>query len=51
VTSHEQERPAALHESRLFDAPVGDELEALARVAALVAGVPTATLNLIDGDR
>jgi signal transduction histidine kinase len=32
-------------------APAGDELEAVVRVAATVAGVPTATLNLIDENR
>ncbi|MEV6350714.1 ATP-binding protein [Actinoplanes sp. NPDC051851] len=48
---HEQRRLAALHEYRLLDAPAGDELEAVVRVAAAVAGVPTATLNLIDENR
>jgi signal transduction histidine kinase len=51
VTTHERERVAALHEYRLLDSPAGDELEAVVRVAALVAGVPTATLNLIDENR
>ena len=51
MTSHEQRRLAALHEYRLLDAPAGDELEAVVRVAAAVAGVPTATLNLIDENR
>jgi signal transduction histidine kinase len=51
VTTHEQERIAALHEYRLLDLPAGDELEAVVRVAALVAGVPHATLNLIDENR
>jgi hypothetical protein len=44
VTTRERERPAALHEYRLLDSPAGDELEAVVRVA----GVPAATLNLID---
>ena len=51
VSAHERERLAALHEYRLLDAPADDELEAVVRVAAMVAGVPTATLNLIDENR
>ena len=51
VREHEQRRLAALHEYRLLDAPADDELEAVVRVAAVVAGVPTATLNLIDENR
>ncbi len=51
TTSLEQARLAALHEYRLLDAPAGDELEAVVRVAATVAGVPAATLNLIDENR
>jgi len=51
VTTRERERLAALHEYRLLDSPAGDELEAVVRVAATVAGVPTATLNLIDENR
>ncbi|AGZ43068.1 sensor histidine kinase [Actinoplanes friuliensis] len=47
----EQQRLAALHEYRMLDAPADDELEAVVRVAAMVAGVPTATLNLIDEHR
>jgi signal transduction histidine kinase len=47
----EQQRVAALHEYGLLDAPAGDELDAVVRVAAHVAGVPTATLNLIDEQR
>ncbi len=47
----ERERLAALHEYRLLDSPADDELEAVVRVAAAVAGVPTATLNLIDEHR
>ncbi len=35
VTALEQ-RLAALHEYRLLDAPAGDELQAVARVAAMV---------------
>jgi hypothetical protein len=48
MTAHEQRRLAALHEDLLLDAPAGDELEAVVRVAAMVAGVPDATLDLID---
>lgn len=44
MTAHERQRPAALHEHRLLDAPADDELEAVVRVAAMVAGGPTATL-------
>ncbi|WP_433385482.1 sensor histidine kinase [Actinoplanes sp. CA-142083] len=51
MTTDERARLAALHEYRLLDAPAGDELEAVVRVAASVAGVPTATLNLIDENR
>ncbi|MFC7529984.1 ATP-binding protein [Actinoplanes sp. GCM10030250] len=47
----ERLRLAALHEYRLLDSPAGDELEAVVRVAAAIAGVPTATLNLIDENR
>ena len=51
MTDREQQRLAALHEYRLLDAPADDELEAVVRVAAVVAGVPFATLNLIDENR
>ncbi|WP_369056563.1 diguanylate cyclase domain-containing protein [Kineococcus terrestris] len=34
-----------------LDRPAGDELDAVVRAAAVVAGVPTATLNLFDGTR
>ena len=51
MRTHEQERLAALHEYSLLDAPADDELEAVVRVAAMVAGVPFATLNLIDENR
>ncbi|MFI7601897.1 ATP-binding protein [Actinoplanes sp. NPDC049681] len=51
MSGDERERLAALHEYRLLDAPADDELEAVVRVAAMVAGVPTATLNLIDENR
>jgi PAS domain S-box-containing protein len=51
VSDRERLRLAALHEYRLLDSPAGDELEAVVRVAATVAGVPHATLNLIDENR
>ncbi|MEU4619290.1 ATP-binding protein [Actinoplanes sp. NPDC023801] len=51
VSERERQRLAALHEYRLLDSPAGDELEAVVRVAATVAGVPHATLNLIDENR
>ncbi|BEL08729.1 hypothetical protein Q0Z83_069200 [Actinoplanes sichuanensis] len=47
----EFQRLAALHEYQLLDAPADDELTAVVRVAAMVADVPTATLNLIDENR
>ncbi|GAA1624382.1 sensor histidine kinase [Actinoplanes couchii] len=51
VSERERLRLVALHEYRLLDAPAGDELEAVVRVAATVAGVPHSTLNLIDENR
>ncbi|MBG0567305.1 sensor histidine kinase [Actinoplanes aureus] len=47
----EQRRLAELHEYQLLDTPPQEELETVVRVAAAVAGVPTATLNLIDAQR
>lgn len=47
----EEQRLAALHLLGLLDAPADDELQSVVRVAAAVAGVPFATLNLIDADR
>jgi signal transduction histidine kinase len=44
----ERERVAVLREYHLLDAPPAAELEAVVRVAAEVAGVPHATLNLLD---
>ncbi|GIF12808.1 hypothetical protein [Actinoplanes teichomyceticus] len=46
----ERERLAALHGYRLFDTPPGEELRAVLRVAATVAGASSAALNLI-GER
>ncbi|GLW32564.1 sensor histidine kinase [Actinoplanes regularis] len=51
VDEREQRRLAKLHEYSLLDAPAGEELEAVVRVAATVTDVPTATLNLIDENR
>jgi hypothetical protein len=51
VTGNEDERLAALHEYGLVDSPADDELSAVVRVAAMVAEVPTASLNLIDENR
>ncbi|MFC4069405.1 GAF domain-containing sensor histidine kinase [Actinoplanes subglobosus] len=51
VSERERLRLAALHEYRLLDSPAGDELEAVVRVAATVARVPNASLNLIDENR
>ncbi|WIM98655.1 PAS domain-containing protein [Actinoplanes oblitus] len=47
----ESERLAALHEYRLRDMPPDAELQAVLRIAAQVAGVPSASLNLIDEHR
>ncbi|WP_307834836.1 GAF domain-containing sensor histidine kinase [Paractinoplanes lichenicola] len=47
----EERRLAVLHEYCVLDAPADEELTTVVRVAALVAGVPTATLNLIDESR
>ncbi|GAA0794217.1 GAF domain-containing sensor histidine kinase [Spirilliplanes yamanashiensis] len=44
-------RLAALNSYGLLDAPAGPELEAVLRVAAHVARVPTAVVNLIDDRR
>lgn len=51
VDMGDAQRVAELHEYGLLDAPVDDELEAVVRMAAAVAGVATATLNLIDAHR
>ncbi|MFC5382649.1 diguanylate cyclase domain-containing protein [Aquipuribacter nitratireducens] len=50
---HERERARleALHGYGVLDTPPAPELEALVRVAAHLAGVPTATLNLLDTSR
>lgn len=47
----EARRLAVLHEYQLLDSPPDYELSAVVRVAATVAEVPTATLNLIDETR
>ncbi|WP_106211458.1 bifunctional diguanylate cyclase/phosphodiesterase [Kineococcus rhizosphaerae] len=47
----EAERVAALHSYGVLDAPADGELDDVVRAAALVAGVPHATLNLVDEHR
>src|SRR5690606_6839802 len=47
TTLDDPARIAELHEYGLLDAPADRELEAVLRAAAAVAGVPTATINLI----
>ncbi|MEU8240222.1 ATP-binding protein [Actinoplanes missouriensis] len=47
----EEARLAALHEYALLDSPADAELTAVVRIAATIADVPTATLNLIDESR
>ncbi|WP_432564125.1 sensor histidine kinase [Kineococcus sp. SYSU DK003] len=47
----ETARLAALHGYALLDAPADPELDAIVRIAAAIAGVPTATVNLIDAHR
>jgi signal transduction histidine kinase len=49
--TREAARVRALHDHWVLDRPADPELEAVVRVAAALAGVPTATLNLIDSDR
>ncbi len=49
--AREQARLEALHEYGLLDQPADEELAAVVRLAAAIAGVPTATLNLIDATR
>ncbi|PRY18197.1 sensor histidine kinase [Kineococcus rhizosphaerae] len=44
-------RLAALHGYDLLDTPADPELDAVVRIAAALAGVPTATVNLIDSQR
>ncbi|BEL08061.1 hypothetical protein Q0Z83_062520 [Actinoplanes sichuanensis] len=50
-SERERRRVAVLREYHLLDTPPAAELEAVVRVAATVAGVPTATLNLLDDRR
>ena len=50
-TERDRRRVAELREYHLLDTPPAAELEAVVRVAAAVAGVPAATLNLIDDAR
>ncbi|MEU4691528.1 ATP-binding protein [Actinoplanes sp. NPDC023714] len=51
MLDREQARLAALHEYGLLDNPADEELTAVVRIAATIADVPTATLNLIDETR
>jgi diguanylate cyclase (GGDEF)-like protein len=44
-------RVAALHAYGILDQEVAPDLDAAARLAAYVCGVPTAAINLIDRDR
>jgi diguanylate cyclase (GGDEF)-like protein len=44
-------RVAALHAYGVLDQPPAPDLDAAARLAAYVCGVPTAAINLIDADR
>jgi signal transduction histidine kinase/CheY-like chemotaxis protein len=44
----EEQRLAALRRYDLPDLPAEPELEAIMRIAATVAGVPTSTINLLD---
>ncbi len=50
-TDRDRRRVRELREYHLLDTPPAAELEAVVRVAASVAGVPTATLNLLDDTR
>ena len=49
--AREASRVAALHEYGVLDQPADDELSDVVRAAAVLAGVPNATLNLIDERR
>jgi signal transduction histidine kinase len=52
ATHHDERlRLAALHGYDLLDAPADPELDAIVRIAAALAGVPTATINVIDAHR
>ena len=51
ISEPEQQRVAALRTYGLLDAAAGRELDAVVELAAHVAGVPNATLNLIDENR
>ncbi|GAA4951583.1 sensor histidine kinase [Actinoplanes utahensis] len=50
-TERERQRVAELREYHLLDTPPAAEVEAVVRVAAAVAAVPAATLNLLDDAR
>jgi diguanylate cyclase (GGDEF)-like protein len=51
VPVDEEARVAALRSFGVLDQPRQADLDAAARLAAYVCGVPTAVVNLIDGDR
>ncbi|MEV6302724.1 ATP-binding protein [Actinoplanes sp. NPDC051861] len=51
TVEHEQRRLAVLHAYQVLDTPPQAELQAVVRIAAAVAGVRTASLNLIDANR
>ncbi len=52
MTRHDEvARLLELAEHGLLDQPVDSELEAVVRLAAATAGVPTATINLLDDTR
>ena len=51
VPEREDERVAALHALGVLDQPAAPDLDAAARLAAYVCGVPTSAINLIDSDR
>lgn len=51
MPAHDDARVAALRELGVLDQAPAADLDAAARLAAYVCGVPTAVINLIDADR
>jgi diguanylate cyclase (GGDEF)-like protein len=51
LPEREDARVAALHAYGVLDQPPAPDLDAAARLAAYVCGVPTAAINLIDANR
>jgi hypothetical protein len=51
VPESDDARVAALHAFGVLDQEPAPDLDAAARLAAYVCGVPTAAINLIDHDR